>query len=276
MLQLGLIGSPLGHSLSPWLHSNFLEQTELKGEYQLMEIKPENFPEEISTLKDREMNGFNVTVPFKREIIPFLDSIDDRASRLGAVNTVVVQNGKWRGYNTDGDGYLESVRAVYPDIISSAERVLIIGSGGAARGIAFSLSGLSLKIDVTNRTPSRAEELLSDLPEAVRGRFLTLNEAALALDEYDWVIQTTSVGMAPKAEEIPIDVKKVKENALFSDIVYRPLETRFLLEAKRKGARVHYGHLMLLYQAAYSFALWTNEEVLPASLITEMESKLEG
>ncbi|PBB06828.1 shikimate dehydrogenase [Salimicrobium humidisoli] len=276
MLQLGLIGSPLGHSLSPWLHSNFLEQTGLKGEYQLMEIKPENFSGEISTLKDREMNGFNVTVPFKREIIPFLDSIDDRASHLGAVNTVVVQDGKWRGYNTDGDGYLESVRAVYPDIISSAERVLIIGSGGAARGIAFSLSGLSLKIDITNRTPSRAEELLSDLPEAVRGRVLTLNEAALALDEYDWVIQTTSVGMAPKPEEIPIDVKKVKEDALFSDIVYRPLETRFLLEAKRKGARVHYGHLMLLYQAAYSFALWTNEEVLPASLITEMESKLEG
>lgn len=276
MLQLGLIGSPLGHSLSPWLHSNFLEQTGLKGEYQLMEIKPENFSGEISTLKDREMNGFNVTVPFKREIIPFLDSIDDRASHLGAVNTVVVQDGKWRGYNTDGDGYLESVRAVYPDIISSAERVLIIGSGGAARGIAFSLSGLSLRIDITNRTPSRAEELLSDLPEAVRGRVLTLNEAALALDEYDWVIQTTSVGMAPKPEEIPIDVKKVKEDALFSDIVYRPLETRFLLEAKRKGARVHYGHLMLLYQAAYSFALWTNEEVLPASLITEMESKLEG
>ncbi|SDI94040.1 shikimate dehydrogenase [Salimicrobium halophilum] len=275
MLHLGLIGSPLGHSLSPWLHENFMEQTGVEGQYKLMELDPEQFDAEINQLKGEDIDGFNITVPFKRKIIPYLDSIEEKARKLGAVNTVVVTNGKWRGYNTDGAGYLESVNSIYPDVPSSSSRVLIIGSGGAARGVAFALSELSLTIDVANRTSQKAIELLEDLPESSRGESVSLNEASEQLEIYDWVIQTTSVGMSPNDGEIPIEIRNVKQGALFSDIVYKPLKTQFLIRAEEQGARIHYGHLMLLYQAAYAFELWTGEKLAPQELIRGMESKLE-
>ncbi|WP_347862702.1 shikimate dehydrogenase [Salimicrobium sp. PL1-032A] len=197
MLHLGLIGSPLGHSLSPWLHESFMEQTGVEGRYELMELDPEQFDVEIGRLKAENVDGFNITVPFKRTIIPYLDQIDEKSRKLGAVNTVVVTNGEWKGYNTDGAGYLESVYSIYPDVPASASRVLIIGSGGAARGIAFALSDLSLTMDIANRTSEKATDMLNDLPEPCRGDALSLNEASERLDTYDWVIQTTSVGMSP-------------------------------------------------------------------------------
>ncbi|SIS36758.1 shikimate dehydrogenase [Salimicrobium flavidum] len=276
MLRLGLIGSPLGHSLSPWLHEKFMEQSGVSGQYELMELDPENFEREIELMKQKDLDGFNITVPFKREIIPYLDDIDERASYLGAVNTVVVQNGRWKGFNTDGAGYLESVRSIYPEVISESSRVLIIGSGGAARGIAFALSELNLTIDIANRTSGKALELIDDLPAKSRGGSLSLNEAAESLDDYDWVIQTTSVGMSPNEGIIPLEIRKIKEGAVFSDIVYKPLKTQFLKEAEGKGAHIHYGHLMLLYQAAYAFELWSDKKVEPLGLINEMEMKLEG
>src|SRR5690625_1592893 len=115
--QLGLIGYPIQHSLSPWIHETFLQRTDQKGNYSLIEIDPKmSFASEVETLRERNLHGFNVTVPYKEKIIPYLQDIDDQAKQIGAVNTVLCKNGKWIGYNTDGIGYIRSLQHKYPEI----------------------------------------------------------------------------------------------------------------------------------------------------------------
>ncbi|WLV23627.1 shikimate dehydrogenase [Aciduricibacillus chroicocephali] len=277
--KLGLIGYPLGHSLSPWIHHEFLREAGLSGSYEKFEIAPgESFEDRISGFIESDIRGFNITVPYKETIIPFLDRIDDKAEKMGAVNTVLIEDGKLTGFNTDGSGYVRSLETAYPDLIANRDqkKVLLIGAGGAARGIYYALAATGYQmIDIANRTLTSAEKI-SQLTSEARTEVLSLAEAERNLDQYDIIIQTTSVGMEPESEISPIRPTKLKQDVIASDIVYKPLETKFLHDAASLGARVHHGHTMLLYQAQLAFEIWTGHKVPCEELAMQLKKILEG
>ena len=277
MMKLGLIGYPVGHSLSPWIHERLMEQQNVTGTYDLFETSPDLFDSYLEALKKKELDGFNVTVPYKETIIPHLDELDDSARALGAVNTVKQTERGWIGYNTDGIGFVDSIKNRFPESLHNETQILLLGSGGAARGIYHALiqSGVT-RVDVANRTAAKARALIEMNDTMVDSQALDLNEAEEGLARYDVVIQTTSVGMNPNNNQAIISLKRLKRNAVVSDIVYRPMETAFLTDAKAQGARLHYGHEMLLQQAVYAFKIWTGTNPDAFKLLDEFESKLKG
>ncbi|UOQ46316.1 shikimate dehydrogenase [Halobacillus salinarum] len=277
MLKLGLIGYPVGHSLSPWIHNQLMDKAGLKGSYELMEIQPEDFDHRIQALKEMNLDGFNVTIPYKEKIINYLDEIDEAAEHLGAVNTVKLENGRWIGYNTDGIGYLKSIQNRFPHVELSTRKILVLGSGGAARGIIFALAEAGCKeIDVANRTVGKAEELIKELEASLSATAIDLEQASQNIKDYDFIIQTTSVGMNPNPENQIIKLEQLNERAIVSDIVYRPMETQFLRAAQAKGASIQFGHEMLLHQAVYSFQIWTGKKVDVTDMLTDFEAVLKG
>ncbi|WP_099158573.1 shikimate dehydrogenase [Virgibacillus ndiopensis] len=277
--QFALIGYPIKHSLSPWIHEQFLKKSGLKGSYSIMEINPDDsFDEKITEIKKSQINGFNVTVPYKKRIIPFLDELDEQAREIGAVNTVVYRNGKWIGYNTDGSGYVRAFENKYPEVLSNPKNnILLIGAGGAARGIYHALTTTGCHhVDIANRTKSSAVEIARLKKEPTKTAFLTMGEVRQNFDYYDVVIQTTSVGMKPNQDKCIVHVNRVKPNSIISDIVYQPIMTTFLKQTERLGARIHFGHTMLLYQAQYAFEIWTNQYVHIDEMDDELQDILEG
>lgn len=279
MYHLGLIGYPIGHSLSPWIHENFLKKANLEGNYSILEIPLDaNFSEEVDRLKQNSIDGFNITVPYKQKIIPYLDELDHNAQHIGAVNTVVNKDGKWKGYNTDGIGYLRSLEKAFPELFTNkTSRVLVLGAGGAARGIYYALmtSGFT-HVDIANRTLTGAQEISKLKGKNTHTSALSLQEAEQNLASYDLIIQTTSVGMKPHVDQTIISLNNLKNSSIVSDIVYQPINTTFLKEAQKLGARIHYGHTMLLYQALYAFEIWTNQQVTLGDMEDQLKSILEG
>lgn len=277
--HFGLIGYPVKHSLSPWIHEKFLQKAGLSGNYSIIEITPdESLKARLTHLEGQGVDGFNVTVPYKQTVIPYLDEIDPEAKAIGAVNTVVKQGDKWKGYNTDGKGYTRALKNKFPNTFLNKEnRILIIGAGGAARGIYYALAQERFhQIDIANRTISSAENIAELCLESTKTAILSLDDARKSMHGYDVIIQTTSIGMKPNQEQSVIPVKAVKPSCIVSDIVYQPLETRFLSEAKKAGASIQYGHTMLLYQAQYAFEIWTNKHVPVDTMDNELQHRLEG
>lgn len=278
-LHLGLIGHPISHSLSPWIHNQLLKESLLDGDYRLIDFHSTDLSKEhITQLKNMNLHGFNVTVPYKEKIIPFLDDLDNEAKIMEAVNTVVVKQGKWIGYNTDGRGYLRSLNESYPEIMNDKTiSILIIGAGGAAKGIYHSLvaSGF-INIDIANRTPKNAEQIALLKNNKTKTSCYAINEAEMLIENYSIIIQTTSVGMKPKEDGIIMNVDNIKPNTIVSDIVYQPLMTTFLKQAKKKGALLHPGHTMLLYQAQYAFEIWSGYNVNTSRIKARLQRKLEG
>lgn len=273
--KFGLIGYPIKHSLSPWIHENFLEKTNLHGTYSIIEIEEATFHEEIMKLKSENLNGFNVTVPYKEKIIPYLDEIDTQAKHIGAVNTVQNKDGKWIGYNTDGLGYMRSLLFKYPQIEKDKDlNILLLGAGGAAKGILHALlhHGFS-KITIANRSLERAAQL-AEANDNIQ--VTTLSEVEKNLANFTLIIQTTSVGMKPNEDQAIISLQSLSNHSIVSDIVYQPLMTKFLREAKNKEANIHFGHTMLLYQAQYAFEIWTGKKPEIGSLDDELKNILEG
>lgn len=274
--QFGLIGYPIKYSLSPWIHRHFMEQTKITGSYDLYEIDlKRDFAEAMQELKAKNLHGFNVTAPYKEKIIPFLDRLDSQAQLIGAVNTVLIKNNEWIGYNTDGIGYARSLISKFPQLEGEKEKhILLLGAGGAAKGIFYGLIAHDFtKITIANRSLERAEEIARALPSA---KVMTLAEAEQQTEAFDIIIQTTSVGMKPHEGQAVILLPKLKQGAIVSDIVYQPLETAFLKQARKHNAHVLYGHTMLLYQAQYAFEIWTNEKPNAAILDEKLKKKLEG
>lgn len=277
MYQLGLIGYPIKHSFSPWIHTHFLEKTGISGTYKLLEIQPDsNFETEMKKLKTEGLNGFNITVPYKQAIIPYLDELDSEAERIGAVNTVKYSDGKWIGYNTDGIGYVRSLKSKYPKLfINKSNKILILGAGGAARGIYDALVNEGFKyVDIANRTLESAEKIAQLKLKYTKTNTMTLQEAEQVVSHYDAIIQTTSVGMAPRPNEVIINLRGLQPHTIVSDIVYQPIETQFLTEARYLGASIHLGHTMLLYQAQYAFEIWTEMKAPIDQLDDELQNKL--
>ncbi|WHX99390.1 shikimate dehydrogenase [Neobacillus sp. DY30] len=251
-----VLGDPIGHSMSPIMLNDVLTNNNIDAHYHPFKVSPEDLEIAIKGLKAIGIAGFNVTIPHKSAIIPFLDDIDELALRIGAVNTVVNDNGKLVGYNTDGYGFIKGLE---PYISSfSNKKVLVIGAGGAARAIYFTMAKMNpLAIDITNRTLMKAKELIQACPFESNSKPLSLKDAEAHLNEYDVVIQTTMIGMYPNVSETPISLKNLNNQALVCDIVYNPLETQFLLEARQKGATVQNGVEMFVYQGALAFEKWT-------------------
>lgn len=276
--QLGLIGYPIQHSLSPWIHERFLTNTNLSGAYRIMEIHPhEDFSEQVKRIRQSKINGFNVTVPYKQKIIPYLDQIDENARLMGAVNTVVNKNGVWTGYNTDGIGYVRSLRSRFSSLNEKAMKVLLIGAGGAARGIYYALIQADfLHIDITNRTLTSAKEIKALKDSNVYTSIFSLDEIEERLHIYDMIIQTTSIGMKPNENQSIIHLDHIKKGSIVSDIIYQPLQTEFLKQGEKMGAKLHYGHTMLLYQAQAAFELWTNMNPAMEDMDKELIKKLRG
>lgn len=273
-LSLKLIGYPIEHSMSPWIHNEFLKRSNLEGSYELFEINPdENFENNIEKLKSTSLTGFNVTVPYKQRIMNFLDKVDDTANLMGAVNTVSIKDGEWVGYNTDGQGYLRSLYAAYPFLKGVTDkRVLILGAGGAARGIFHALvqEGYN-NIKIANRTLSHAEFIVGTNKDAI---VISLEEAINELNQFDLIIQTSAVGMNEPRSIIALD--NLNEETVVSDIVYQPLETHFLQLAKQRTPYIHYGHTMLLYQAQAAFEIWTGTHVNVSDMDMQIEQILKG
>lgn len=277
--NLKLIGYPIKHSLSPWIHERFLKRAGIEGNYSLFEIEPHtNFEEKIGQLKALKTIGFNVTVPYKQKIIPYLDELDETAKQMQAVNTVDVKNGKWYGYNTDGHGYLRSLKSHYPSFFEGkAQNTLIIGAGGAARAIYHALVNAGVaEIDIANRTFSKAEDIAAIGNGKTKTVIHTIEEAEKVLPTYDLIIQTTSVGMKPKQGEIVLPITNIKDNAIVSDIIYQPIKTKFLKAAEQANGNLHYGHTMLLFQAQYAFEIWFGKKVDMTGMDEELQEILEG
>ncbi|WP_226036967.1 shikimate dehydrogenase [Aquibacillus saliphilus] len=276
-LKLGLIGYPISHSLSPWIHDQFMEKLGMDGEYVLYEITKSELETTINQFKEKGMDGFNVTVPYKEAIIPFLDSLHPDAEKIGAVNTVVMENGKLKGYNTDGQGYVRSIKQSFPDLVESSKRVLLLGAGGAARGIYRALTNESFKeIDIANRTTEKAKSLLEVNQTGIETKILSFDQAEDTLANYDLIIQTTSVGMKPYINDQIISLENLRAGTVASDIIYQPIATTFLNNAEKQQGRIHLGHSMLLYQAQLAFQIWTGKQVPLDTTLLKLEQRLRG
>ncbi|MGP6150975.1 shikimate dehydrogenase [Priestia flexa] len=260
MKQLyGLIGYPVGHSLSPLMHNDAFENLGIDAHYEAIQIEPDSFKVEVEKLKKQQIKGFNVTIPYKVDIMDLLDEVDPLARAIGAVNTVVNQNGRYVGYNTDGDGYVASLLQHVGGTLKD-KAVAIIGAGGAAKAIFYTLASHKdspSSFYICNRTVEKAQRLIDQLPFQANASAITLDEAEKKVDTFDVIINTTSVGMHPDVEDAPIDIQHIRPETIVSDIIYNPLETKLLKEAKQKQAYCHNGVGMFVLQGALAFEKWT-------------------
>lgn len=253
----GVMGDPIAHSMSPDIHNDAFEKENIEAVYHHFHVTKEGLNDAVKGMKALGIEGFNITIPHKTSIIPFLDEVDELALAIGAVNTVVNKNGRFIGYNTDGKGFFKSLcDEISGDI--KAKKTLVIGAGGAARAIYFTLVKEGVKqVDIANRTKERAAQLVSDCPYDKVSKALSIIEAEESLSQYDLIIQTTSSGMSPELDHSPLKVDQLKTGAIVSDIIYNPLQTKLLHEAGEKGAETQNGLGMFINQAALAFEIWT-------------------
>jgi shikimate dehydrogenase len=248
----GVIGWPVAQSRSPVLHGHWLKQYNVAGTYLPLPVQPERLADAIRGLRALGFSGCNVTIPHKLGVLKLVDQVDPVAARIGAVNTVVVQDdGTLSGFNTDAYGFLASLRDVRPDFKASAGPTVILGAGGAARAVAVALldDGAS-EIRLTNRTMERAQEL--SRIDASRIHVVAWDRRHDALDGAALVVNTTSQGMVGYP---PLDLAldALPKAAMVSDIVYNPLETQLLAAARKRGNIAVDGLGMLLHQAVPAF-----------------------
>jgi len=275
-----LLGYPVGHSMSAVMHNAAFEELGLKYRYDLRGVSPAKLGAFMTgEMRDQAVRGANVTIPHKMAVIEYLDEIDREALAVGAVNTIVNEDGRLKGYNTDGRGAIHALEEAYGEL--DGVKAVIVGAGGAARAIGYHLSSKARKITILNRTLSRAEELaahLSSMPEcnaSVEPYSLNSSELEEALKEADILINTTPVGMTPDVEGTPVDGSLIRPGTLVFDMVYNPLRTRLLREAEEAGARTLPGLRMLVYQGAAAFRLWTGVEP-PVELMYDAATKVLG
>ncbi len=272
----GLLGHPVGHSMSPVFQNDAFANLGLDHYYQAFDVKEEEIQIAVEGLRALGVAGFNVTIPHKIAIMDYLDEIDEEAKIIGAVNTVVNKDGNLVGYNTDGQGYLESLLELTGDKIKQSN-VLVIGAGGGARAIVTVLARYGVqKLSICNRTIEKAQALAKITQGKTEISTMTVREAESNLEQFDVIINTTSVGMSPNINEMPISLDNMKAEAVVSDLVYNPKETKLLRVAKEKGATVQNGIGMLVGQGALAFEMWTNKQPDRARMRDIIENKLGG
>tara|TARA_B100001057_G_C22817770_1_gene938176 strand:+ start:583 stop:1374 length:792 start_codon:yes stop_codon:yes gene_type:complete len=254
-----VIGNPIEHSLSPKLHNHWLKENNIDGVYEMKKANHNEIKDIIMQVRTNEITGINVTVPFKKEVISYLDQLSSEALITQSVNTIYLENDKIIGHNTDTFGFEHSLKNLNFDLKN--KKIFILGAGGVVPSIIYSLEKLgSSNISLSNRTRSKANDL--------KKLFVNLNVVEWgALTDFDMIINATSIGLN-QGDKIDLDFDSIKKNSLFYDVIYNPKETDFLKTGKKLGAQILNGKMMFIYQAFEAFKIWhkttpkINEEVM--------------
>ena len=242
-----VIGNPIEHSLSPKLHNYWIKKNNIKASYEKKLLKEEELKKIVLEIREEKIHGINITIPFKKTVIPFLDMLTDEANKSQSVNTIYKIKDKIIGDNTDIEGFKIALEST-GQIINN-KTVLILGAGGVAPSIIIALKKLKIKkIFITNRTEIKALELKNFFPE------LEIVEWGRMVD-FDIIINATSIGLNEK-DEIKIDYERISRNKFFYDVIYNPEETNFLKKGKKFGAQVENGKNMFIHQAQKAFFIW--------------------
>ncbi len=272
---VGIFGDPVEHSISPYIHNASFEAMGLDYVYVPFRVRKEMLSHCVEAIRALDMRGMNVTIPHKETIMALLDELDEEAEEIGAINTIVNTGGRLKGHNTDSLGYLNSLTEE-TGFEPSGKNIIVIGAGGAGRAVVYGLvKRRPGKITIANRTCERAVALA----EEVGGKYRSTRLVATGLDIKEHIrdchllVNTTSVGMEGAKGWLVVPIEGLPQDAIVSDIVYRPLDTPLVKEAERLGLKVHRGLGMLVHQAALSFELWTGKKPsLDAMRFTAVQS----
>ena len=242
-----VIGNPIEHSLSPRLHNYWIKNNNINAIYEKQKINENEIESLISEIRKKKLNGINVTVPFKKAVIPYLDQLSLEAESTQSVNTIYLDNNTVVGHNTDINGFELGIK--HSKFEAAGKKIMILGAGGVVSSIIFALNKMKIsEITVSNRTKDKAEDL----------KFFFRNIKIVdwgEIPEFDMIINATSVGLK-KDDKINFDFSKVEENKFFYDVIYNPKETNFLKTAKELGHEIENGKLMFIYQAFTAFKVW--------------------
>ena len=273
----GVIGEPIEHTLSPLMHNAAFEALKLDYVFLAFRVKPVEVESAVNGMRALNIRGLNVTMPHKSTVIKHLDRVDLSAQIVNSVNTILNKENLLFGFNTDGVGAFKALKENGVEL--KGRKVLLLGAGGAARAIAYTMAKEADELAVLNRTVKQAQALAKLLEKSFNKKIstgsLSPSDIQSNLQDSDILINATSVGMKPKGEETPVPPKLLRPNLAVMDIVYNPLETKLAKDAKAAGARVVSGVEMLIYQGAASFELWTGKsapvEVMRQSALKHLQ-----
>ncbi len=268
----GVIGDPIEHSMSPAMHNAAFRKLGLDYVYLPFRVVSDDLHRVIMAMRALHIKGLNVTIPHKVAVMPLLDRLDPLAEKIGAVNTIVNDNGVLTGYNTDSGGFLKPLAAKGLGV--RGKTVAVIGAGGAARAIAFALVESGAHPIILNRSDRNLAELCDRLTGAdVRAMKLDAAHLRTAIGMADIIVNATSVGMTPTIDETPVPMEFLRRGLVVYDVVYNPPRTRLLTDAAAAGAKTIGGLDMLVWQAALAFEKWTGQPA-PVSLMKSTATRL--
>ena len=267
-----VVANPIKHSISPFIHNSAFEATNTNGVYLAWEVDATELAETVANIRRYQMYGINLSMPYKEQVIPYLDQLSAEACLIGAVNTVVNREGTLIGYNTDGKGFFKSL----PSFKISGKRMVLLGAGGAAKAILAQaiLDGVSqISVFVRSSSIEKTRPYLEKIQNATGFRvdlfaLEDVQELQDSITKADLLVNATSVGMDGSSQPIPTSIV-LPEKLLVADVIYQPFETPFLKWARSQGNQSINGLGMLLYQAAEAFELWTGKE-MPTDQIWEL------
>ena len=266
-----VVANPIKHSISPFIHNSAFEATNTNGVYLAWEVDATELAETVANIRRYQMYGINLSMPYKEQVIPYLDQLSEEACLIGAVNTVVNREGTLIGYNTDGKGFFKSL----PSFKISRKRLVLLGAGGAAKAILAQaiLDGVSqISVFVRSSSIEKTRPYLEKIQNATGFRvdlfaLEDVQDLQDSITQADLLVNATSVGMDGSSQPIPTSIV-LPEKLMVADVIYQPFETPFLKWAKNQGNQSINGLGMLLYQAAEAFELWTGKE-MPTDQIWE-------
>ena len=242
-----VIGNPISHSLSPKLHNYWIKNHNINAIYEKEKLNEDELDKLFTNMRDKKVNGANVTVPFKKAVIPFLDKLSAESESTQAVNTIYLENDKLIGHNTDIDGFELGIKKINYDI--SNKKIFILGAGGVVPSIIYALNKIKVsEITIANRTREKAENLKN-----LFGKLKIVEWGEIP--DFDMIINATSIGLK-KDDEINLNFSSIGKNKFFYDVIYNPKETNFLKTGKELGNATENGKLMFIYQAASAFNIW--------------------
>lgn len=252
--KFAVIGHPIGHTMSPFIHNRLFELSGIEAEYTKLDIAPENLADEYKNVLSK-LDGYNITIPHKQNIIPLIDEIDEKAKMYGSVNTVANIDGVAKGYTTDPDGFLKALDAA--GIVLDG-RVVILGCGGVARTMAYEvvLKGLPLLFAVRKEDVEIAKSLCSEIENTVKGAKVSFCLIDELEGDIDVLVNATPLGMFPKVDVQPVSDSVINRCASVFDAVYNPLETVLIKKALANGAKAVGGMSMLVWQAVVAHEKW--------------------
>jgi shikimate dehydrogenase len=273
--HLGLIGYPLGHSLSPKIHTAALKACGLEGDYSLFPIHPDGkqgLKNLLARVHAGEITGLNVTIPHKQNAIPLLDELTDTAKSIGAVNTIYLRENKLIGHNTDAQGFLTDLNRFIDKRqpqIANRKSAIILGAGGSARAVVYALVNDGWNVTLAARRIEQAKQLADSF---MHHELHIMTFTDLRLSTFDLIVNTTSVGMTPNVDQSPLpENSSLSQHTMIYDLVYNPLETKLVKDARAQGLSATTGLGMLIEQAALAFEIWTGRNpprnILYASVV---------